>query len=292
VIYEPKGRAREYAPLALNLYTQCGHGCLYCYAPKALRRQNNEAYFVKNALPSSRFNLKTLEAKVKEYANTQDKYLHLSFVGDPYDRTRKDNSPVTKVLELCLKHRVPVQILTKGGTRCLIDLDLFKAFGKSIRVGQSLTFGDDKLSRFFEPFTALPENRLDALQILKEQGVSTWASFEPVVDLNQSLELLVDCLQYDLCDYYKIGAISGTNQPEVDWEVFLELASRFINLHKAKAYFKNDLRARALVSSRRLTKEQTDMNAYPVEAFDKDDNWVKQILGTERVGNALTKKGK
>lgn len=34
-IYEPQGRAREYNPLALNLYRGCSHGCLYCYAPDA-----------------------------------------------------------------------------------------------------------------------------------------------------------------------------------------------------------------------------------------------------------------
>jgi len=37
IIYEPKGRAREYAELAANLYSGCAHGCEYCYAPGALR---------------------------------------------------------------------------------------------------------------------------------------------------------------------------------------------------------------------------------------------------------------
>ena len=32
VIYEPKGRAREYSELACNLYRGCTHGCRYCYA--------------------------------------------------------------------------------------------------------------------------------------------------------------------------------------------------------------------------------------------------------------------
>jgi DNA repair photolyase len=35
VIYEPKGKAGEYAPLALNLYAGCSHGCTYCFAPTA-----------------------------------------------------------------------------------------------------------------------------------------------------------------------------------------------------------------------------------------------------------------
>ena len=37
-IYEPKGKALEYAPLALNLYDACPHGCTYCYCPAVLHR--------------------------------------------------------------------------------------------------------------------------------------------------------------------------------------------------------------------------------------------------------------
>jgi len=36
-IYEPRGRAGEYAPLAVNLYKGCGHGCVY-YLKNDLRR--------------------------------------------------------------------------------------------------------------------------------------------------------------------------------------------------------------------------------------------------------------
>jgi hypothetical protein len=268
MIYEPKGRAREYAPLALNLYTQCGHGCLYCYAPKTLRKDKAD-YFMPNA---SCRDLTTLEESIKRYVDTKDKYLHLSFVGDPYDKTRKDNSPTRRALELCLKYKVPIQILTKGGARCLIDLDLFKEFGKSIRVGQSLTFDDPILSKFFEPFTAEPDERLETLDALKENGIPTWASFEPIIETSQSLTLLVECLEYDLCDYYRLGAFSGTPQPPVDWEIFLDLARGFIKLHKAKAYFKQDLRDRAPIASKKLTKEQMDMDAYPLPAFDKQDD--------------------
>ena len=39
VIYEPKGRAREYSPLACNLYMGCTHGCKYCYAPACMHKK-------------------------------------------------------------------------------------------------------------------------------------------------------------------------------------------------------------------------------------------------------------
>jgi hypothetical protein len=38
LIYEPAGRAREYAALACNIYRGCDHACEYCYAPAATRR--------------------------------------------------------------------------------------------------------------------------------------------------------------------------------------------------------------------------------------------------------------
>jgi DNA repair photolyase len=42
IIYETKGRAREYCELAANLYRGCGHGCTYCYAPLAIRTSRDD----------------------------------------------------------------------------------------------------------------------------------------------------------------------------------------------------------------------------------------------------------
>ena len=48
-IYKPAGRAAEYAPLAVNLYTGCGHACTYCWAPQVLRLETAE--FFRNPQP-------------------------------------------------------------------------------------------------------------------------------------------------------------------------------------------------------------------------------------------------
>ena len=53
VIYTPKGAAREYSPLALNLYLQCTHACKYCYAPSAMQRAR-ENYFCSANMPMPR----------------------------------------------------------------------------------------------------------------------------------------------------------------------------------------------------------------------------------------------
>jgi DNA repair photolyase len=274
MIYEPKGKARQYAPLALNLYLVCGHGCVYCYAPNALRLERDD-YCVKNG--ASR-DLAKLENSIKRYEGTK-KYVHISFVGDPYDLTRykksksKDdtNIPTRQTLELCLRYRVPVQILTKGGLYCLKDGDLFERFGKSIRVGQSLTFYNQKLSKQYEPNAALPQDRLDALAILKRRNIPAWASFEPVIDSGETLELLQECLANNIVDYYRIGAFSPSSglkeTPKVDWESFVSVALRLINFHNAKAYFKQELRELAPNASRELTPYQSNPEAFVIPAF-------------------------
>ena len=43
IIYQPKGKAREYSPLAANLYLGCNHGCKYCYAP-SIRFQTRQDF--------------------------------------------------------------------------------------------------------------------------------------------------------------------------------------------------------------------------------------------------------
>ena len=42
-IYVPGSKAREYCPLAVNLYSGCNHGCVYCYAPSE-NHANREQY--------------------------------------------------------------------------------------------------------------------------------------------------------------------------------------------------------------------------------------------------------
>lgn len=41
-IYEPKGKAKEYGDLAINIYTGCPHRCFYCFAPNVLHKQKED----------------------------------------------------------------------------------------------------------------------------------------------------------------------------------------------------------------------------------------------------------
>ena len=81
VIYEPTGTAREFAPLAASLYFGgCGHGCLYCYGPRTIRRRREA--FVNHA--GLRQDVLTCLEKDAQRIRGDDREILVSFSSDPY----------------------------------------------------------------------------------------------------------------------------------------------------------------------------------------------------------------
>jgi DNA repair photolyase len=84
VIYKPKGSAKEYANLALNLYKGCYHGCKYCYVPGVCKitRDNfiNHVEPKKNIIERLSKDLRLIIEK-KEFKKQP---ILMSFTCDPY----------------------------------------------------------------------------------------------------------------------------------------------------------------------------------------------------------------
>lgn len=236
-IYQPTGRAREYSPLALNLYKGCTHGCKYCYVPRMLGKWNKQ-YDHSDCQPS--VNYTELEKSAQQYFGI-DKQILLSFTGDPYCGI--DNTPTRKALEILNRYQHKVAILTKGGTRCLKDIDLFKQFGKRIKVGATLTFDNWKDSSEWEPGGAMPLDRMEALKQLHDEGIMTWASFEPVVNIDQSLTLLAKVASEHIVDHVKIGKLNNYlgMDANMDWGRFIMLAVDICRQYSLPFYIKKDL---------------------------------------------------
>lgn len=242
VIYEPKGKAREYSPLALNLYLGCSHECKYCYAPSALQK-TRESYF---GIPQPRKGLiDNLHKELKRNRPTEQ--VLLSFIGDVYCETEDNNKLTGQVLELLLEYKTPVAILTKGGMRCLKDIDLFRQFGEHIQIGTTLTFDNNKDSLEWESGAAIPRDRLAMLQELNLAGIKTFASFEPVIITEQSLHLIKYSLQLDCIDTYKIGKINNYQgiDKTINWTEFLQSCLDLLRPAGKQIYIKHDLRQAA-----------------------------------------------
>ena len=234
-IYEPKGRAREYSPLALNLYKGCTHGCLYCYVPRMFKKWQ-PGY--DHSICTPQVDFKELERSASKLQGCGQQIL-LSFTGDPYCGI--DNTPTRQALEILNRYQHHVAILTKGGTRCLQDIDLFKKFGDRIKIGATLTFYHWKDSKEWEPGGAMPLDRIEALKQLHEQGITTWASFEPVIDPRQSLMLLEEAAPH--LSHCKIGKLNNYNglDKTIDWATFIREAVAICREHNLPFYIKDDL---------------------------------------------------
>lgn len=128
VIYEPKGKALEYCERAANLYRGCGHGCLYCYAPGALRMKHG-------ALHNPKPRPGVLTALAKDAPKHAGRECLLCFTTDPYHPASDDTT--REAIRILQASGCRVTILTKGGKRSERDFDLLRP-GVD-RYGASLT---------------------------------------------------------------------------------------------------------------------------------------------------------
>ncbi|MEG1948704.1 MAG: radical SAM protein [Clostridia bacterium] len=267
--------AREYSPYALNIYIGCSHRCKYCYAPHTLQK-TSENYFGK---PEPRKDiLKYLEKDLQKNKYTEQ--VLLSFVGDCYCDSADDGQTVREVLKMLNTYKVPVAVLSKGGKKMLRDLDLFKEFGARITVGCTLTFLDEQKSKDWEPFASTPSERLETLKTLHDNGIKTFASFEPTIEPEESLALIRKTLEMDCVDHYKIGKINNYKQADKwqDWAKYLQDCLNLFRPTNKQVYYKQCLRI--LASNIELADAETNPDEYIVRTtpnsqlslFDEDDN--------------------
>jgi DNA repair photolyase len=233
-IYAPKGQAGEYAPLACNPYRGCGHACAYCYVPAVLKMKRAE--FDAGAKPRPDFSRQlTKDAKKYQAAGITEQVM-LSFTTDPYHPS--DTTLTRQTLEVLRGHGLGFCTLTKGGTRALRDLDLFRPDRDAF--ASTLTSLDDAFSRKWERGAALPADRLEALQKFHDAGIFTWVSLEPTLDVESSLVIVRET--HSFVDLFKVGRVNYLPMTRTtDWQ---EYTLRMIDLLQnlgAAAYIKRDL---------------------------------------------------
>lgn len=239
-IYEPKGAAREYSPLAINFIKGCDHGCVYCYVPRMMKRFNKDYIHSDVYINDESVLLKKIDASCRKYKNSE-KQVFMSFTTDPYSHFNNKTKLTRKVLLKLLEANIPVSILTKGGDNIMQDIDVIKRFGDNIQVGMSLTFTSNSDSKKWEKNAALPIERFETLKEIHSQGIRTWASMEPVIFPDQSLEIMEITKNY--VDGYKIGKLNHFKKHEekFNWTEFLTKAVSIMRKNKSEFYIKKDL---------------------------------------------------
>lgn len=236
VIYQPRGAALEYSPLALNLFIGCEHGCKYCYAPSCMFKKR-EDYKINIKIRKNVLELLKKDLIEMNMAHDKRRVL-LCFITDPYQDNYKFCEITHKALELFKAYNVPMQVLTKGGMRAARDFYLYK---KTDAYASTLTFYDEKKSLLWEPKAAIPSERIKSIKKAKEKGIETWVSFEPVIEPEETYKLFK--VTKDFTDLYKIGKINRFNTGiEVDWKKFTHNIIEMCEKNNKKYYIKDSLK--------------------------------------------------
>lgn len=167
---------------SVNPYRGCEHGCAYCYARPTHEYLGFSAgldfetkILVKEKAPE------LLEAELAS-SKWNPQVVALSGVTDPYQPIERKLRITRRCLEVFLKFRNPVVIITKNHlvTR---DADILKEMAgyNLVKVFVSITSLDNKLVRKLEPRTSSPERKLEAIKILSSAGVPTGVLAAPII---------------------------------------------------------------------------------------------------------------
>jgi DNA repair photolyase len=234
MIYAPKGQAGEYAPLACNPYRGCGTGCKYCYVSLVLHMDRAE--FNAGAVPRENFIAAlTKDARKYQAAGIREQVM-FSFTTDMYNPS--DTSLTRPSMEIVQAHGLGICILTKGGSRALRDLDLFRPDRDAF--ASTLTSLDDDFSRKWERRAALPGDRIATLRRFHDAGIFTWVSLEPVIDTEASKQIIRET--HGFVDLYKIGRANYIGLTKTtDWRRFTGEILDVLHHLGARHYIKQDL---------------------------------------------------
>ncbi|WP_454629666.1 radical SAM protein [Bradyrhizobium cenepequi] len=240
VIYRPKGNAGEYAPLATNPYVGCGHGCKYCYVPNAThidRKRFNEGavprdgYIDRLARDTARYRAHGI---CDGHAADQ---VFITFSSDPFhlgDLTR-----TRATINVLQAGGMAVCTLSKGGLRALPFLNLYRP--ERDAYAATLTTLDDDFSRKWEPFAALPRDRIAALSRFHEAGIFTWVSLEPTLDVQASRDIIAETRSF--VNHYKIGRANYLKEitRTTDWRDYTLRVTDLCMALGVSHYIKRDL---------------------------------------------------
>ncbi|MCZ6698263.1 MAG: PA0069 family radical SAM protein [Planctomycetota bacterium] len=165
-----------------NPYRGCQHGCAYCYA----RPTHEYLGFGAGTDFETRIVVKTNAAELLDKAFSRPKWrreaVNFSGVTDCYQPVEATYGITRACLEVCLRHRNPVGIVTRGFL-IVRDVDLLAELDAvaSAHVYVSIPIADAEAARLIEPQAPPPERRFEIIRRLSEAGLHVGVFIAPVI---------------------------------------------------------------------------------------------------------------
>jgi len=167
---------------SLNPYRGCFHACAYCYARPSHMYWDFGAGTDFERKIVVKTNAPELLAKTFERPGWKGELIVMSGNTDPYQPLEASYELTRACLDVFLRYRNPLSIITKGA---LIrrDVDLLAELARqvSLHVYVSIPFVDGAMARAIEPSAPSPRVRFEAVRALSDAGVNTGVSVAPVI---------------------------------------------------------------------------------------------------------------
>ena len=203
-IYEPNGKAGEYAMYACNFYVGCSNDCSYCYCKRGVlgHAMGKPQATLKKCFKNFVHALETFNHElVSNLEELKRGGLFFTFSSDPFIEECK--TLTIEAVTLAAAWHVPCKILTKRADFIKDIPEIwYGELQRYIAFGFTLT-GHDEL----EPGASTNAERIEAMRTLHKAGFKTFASIEPIISIHGSETMVL--LTLDCCDLYKIGLMSG-----------------------------------------------------------------------------------
>ncbi len=167
---------------SVNPYRGCQHACAYCYARTGHRYLDWGAgtdFDTKIVVKTNAAEL--LERRLGSRSWRGD-WLAFSGVTDPYQPLEASYGLTRACLEVCLRHRTAVSIITKAAlVRRDVELlaGLKRAAGAHVHL--SIPFLDESICRAIEPLAPPPRLRLAAIESLAAAGIPVGVALAPIL---------------------------------------------------------------------------------------------------------------
>ena len=239
---------------SVNPYSGCSFNCIYCYIRGSKHGENMaENLSAKINAPEILEKQLSIRARKGEYG-----IILLSSSTEPYMQIEEKLKLTRKLLEIILKYKFPVHILTKSKL-VLRDLDLLKEIDKNailpldlrpklkhkVIISFSISTLDEKLARILEPGAPSPKERLETMKKCGEEGFFTGVCYIPVLpfisDTEEKLDEMIKTAKECGANYVFVGTLTLFGDGPTDCKTlyfrflekyFLQLLTKYENLFK------------------------------------------------------------
>lgn len=176
----------------INLYRGCTHGCIYCDSRSTCYQMNHdfEDIEVKRNAPL------ILEEQLRR--KRKPCMIGTGAMCDPYIHLEEKLQITRQCISIIKKYGFGLAIQTKS-SRILRDLDLLKSINENTKcvVQMTLTTYDEDLCGKIEPNVSTTLERVNVLNIMRDEGIPTVVWLGPILPfINDTEENLLGLLDY------------------------------------------------------------------------------------------------